>query len=154
GIRHRTNRLVSNRRETGPTRPGSGRFLPGALVFERVCVCRIAGSTICARGRRTSNPMNTPSFFAPPFPAYSSRREFLTRAGHGAGVLAVAALLEQEGLGAKSVVAADADGNYVNPLAPRPAHFPAEAKSVVWLFMNGGPSHVDTWDYKPELERR
>ena len=35
-----------------------------------------------------------------------------------------------------------------------PAHFPAKAKSVIWLFMNGGPSQVDTWDYKPELAKR
>ena len=41
-----------------------------------------------------------------------------------------------------------------NPMAPRPTHFPAKAKSVIWLFMNGGPSQVDTWDYKPELEKR
>ena len=34
------------------------------------------------------------------------------------------------------------------------AHFPAKAKNVIWLFMNGGPSQVDTWDYKPELEKR
>ena len=42
----------------------------------------------------------------------------------------------------------------VNPMEPRPSHFPARAKSVIWLFMNGGPSQVDTWDYKPELEKR
>ena len=41
-----------------------------------------------------------------------------------------------------------------NPLAPRAGHFPAKAKSVIWLFMNGGPSQVDTWDYKPELAKR
>jgi hypothetical protein len=41
-----------------------------------------------------------------------------------------------------------------NPLAPHPGHHAARAKSVIWLFINGGPSHVDTWDYKPELERR
>jgi hypothetical protein len=40
-----------------------------------------------------------------------------------------------------------------NPLAPHAPHFPARAKSVIWLFMNGGPSHIDTWDYKPELAR-
>ncbi len=39
-------------------------------------------------------------------------------------------------------------------MAPRPSHFPAKAKSVIWLFMNGGPSQVDTWDYKPELDKR
>ena len=38
-------------------------------------------------------------------------------------------------------------------MAARPAHFAAKAKRVIWLFMNGGPSQVDTWDYKPELEK-
>jgi hypothetical protein len=37
------------------------------------------------------------------------------------------------------------------PLAPRPSHFPAKAKHVIWLFINGGPSHVDTFDHKPAL---
>jgi hypothetical protein len=87
-----------------------------------------------------------PSFFAPPHPIYHSRREFLQRAGGGCGLLALAALLEQQGL-----LAADAA---LNPLAPKQSHFPAKAKRVIWLFMNGGPSHVDTWDYKPELEKR
>jgi hypothetical protein len=40
-----------------------------------------------------------------------------------------------------------------DPLAPRKPHFPAKAKAVIWIFINGGPSHVDTWDYKPELEK-
>src|SRR6059058_1372705 len=88
--------------------------------------------------------MDSPSFFAPPHPAYRSRREFLRRAGGGFGLLALAGLLD-EGLLA---------GPAVNPLAPKEGHFPARAKSVIWLFMNGGPSHVDTWDYKPELEKR
>jgi hypothetical protein len=39
-------------------------------------------------------------------------------------------------------------------LAPRVGHHAAKAKSIIWLFINGGPSHVDTWDYKPELIRR
>jgi hypothetical protein len=42
----------------------------------------------------------------------------------------------------------------MEPLAPKPPHFRAKARSVIWLFMNGGPSQVDTWDYKPELARR
>ena len=42
----------------------------------------------------------------------------------------------------------------LNPLASHAGHFPGRAKSVIWLFMNGGPSQVDTWDYKPELEKR
>ncbi|HEY3967053.1 MAG TPA: DUF1501 domain-containing protein [Planctomycetaceae bacterium] len=94
--------------------------------------------------------MTIPTLFAPPHPAYASRREFLQRAGSGAGLLALAGLMQRAGCLAPAAAA----DKYVNPLAPRPAHFPAEAKSVIWLFMNGGPSHVDTWDYKPELEKR
>ena len=95
--------------------------------------------------------MNSPTIFAPPSPVYSSRREFLRRAGSGFGMLALAGLLEHKGL---LHSAADAAEAYHNPLAPKPAHFPAKAKSVIWLFMNGGPSQVDTWDYKPELAKR
>ncbi len=40
-----------------------------------------------------------------------------------------------------------------NPLAAKPGHFTAKAKHVIWIFINGGPSHVDTWDYKPELTK-
>jgi hypothetical protein len=86
-----------------------------------------------------------PRHFAPPHPAYRSRREFLKRVGNGFGTLALAGLLRQEGL-----LAANSPGN---PLAPKGSHFPAKAKSVIWLFMNGGPSHVDTWDFKPELAK-
>jgi hypothetical protein len=88
---------------------------------------------------------------------FSDRREFLARAGGGAGLLALAALLADEGLLGGSAVAGEAGATAdarLNPLAPRRSHFPARAKSVIWLFMNGGPSHVDTWQYKPELERR
>src|SRR5205809_4985579 len=42
----------------------------------------------------------------------------------------------------------------INPLAAHPGHFTTKAKSVIWLFMNGGQSQVDTWDYKPELEKQ
>ena len=61
----------------------------------------------------------------------------------GIGSLGLASLLQQEGLAAGS-----------NPLAARRAHFKTKAKAVIWLFINGGPSHVHTWDYKPELARR
>src|SRR5215203_2984562 len=83
----------------------------------------------------------------------ASRREFLRRAGNGAGLLGLAALLGQEGLLAAEAKVDDASLR-LNPLAPKPAHFPAKAKSVIWLFMNGGQSQVDTWDYKPELEKQ
>src|SRR5262245_6544201 len=87
-------------------------------------------------------------------PAFATRRQFLRRTGQGCGLLALAALLDQQGLRAAPPVA-DAPGSpALNPLAPKPSHFPARAKSVIWLFMNGGQSQVDTWDYKPELAKR
>jgi hypothetical protein len=76
-----------------------------------------------------------------------TRRELLQHAGGGAGLLALASLLADQGLAAT-------DEKAINPLAPKTPHFPVKAKSVIWLFMNGGPSQVDTWDYKPELARR
>src|SRR5262249_54508060 len=71
---------------------------------------------------------------------------------------ALAALLQQDGSLIPSAAAAgtsssDAHGAQ-NPLAPRLGHFPAKAERVIWLFMNGGPSQDDTWDYKPELAKR
>jgi hypothetical protein len=95
--------------------------------------------------------MFTPSYFAPPHPLYRTRREFLCRAGNGLGLLALAGLLEQQGLLAAP---ARAGSDFSHPLAPRTPHFTARARSVIWLFMNGGPSQVDTWDYKPQLASR
>ena len=93
-----------------------------------------------------------PKLFAPPHPGYASRREFLTRVGSGFGLVGLASLLQQQGLLAQESRWTAPDPRY--PLAPRPGHHPARAKSVIWLFINGGPSQVDTWDYKPELLRR
>ncbi|HEX7897336.1 MAG TPA: DUF1501 domain-containing protein [Planctomycetota bacterium] len=53
-------------------------------------------------------------------------------------------------LGEQKLLAGDVD----DPLAARKPHYPAKAKAVIWIFINGGPSHVDTWDYKPELAKR
>jgi hypothetical protein len=74
-----------------------------------------------------------------------SRRDLLARAGNGLGLIALAGLLDSLGLDA-------AEGT--DPLAAKPGHFPCKAKAVIWVFMNGGPSHIDTWDYKPELAKR
>ena len=82
-----------------------------------------------------------------------SRRQWLSRAGAGAGMLGLAALLQDERLLGNAAYAATS-GKALNPLAPKPQHFPGKAKRVIWLFINGGPSHVDTWDYKPELIKR
>ena len=76
-----------------------------------------------------------------------NRREMLQRAGGGFGMLALASLLERSALNAASA-------SSLNPLAPKRPMLPAKAKSVIWIFTNGGPSQVDTWDYKPELEKR
>ncbi len=81
-----------------------------------------------------------------------SRRDWLQRAGAGAGLLGLAALLRDEG---RLVAAEGLDAASVaQPLAPRPGHHDGKARSVIWLFINGGPSQVDTWDYKPELAKR
>ena len=76
--------------------------------------------------------------------ALVSRRSMLARCGGGAGLLGLASLLADEGLAASGA----------DPLAARGGHFVGRAKAVIWLFINGGPSQVDTWDYKPELGRR
>jgi len=99
-----------------------------------------------------------PHWFASPPAGYGSRREFLRRTGSGAGLVALTALLGEQGLlaaddGERSPAEA-ASALSLNPMAPRESHFPPKAKSVIWLFLNGGPSQVDTWDYKPELEKR
>jgi Protein of unknown function (DUF1501) len=83
-----------------------------------------------------------------------NRRHFLQRAGGGFGLIGLAALLHQEGLLDSSSLAADGLGaQALNPMAPRPSHFPGKAKRIIWMFINGGPSQVDTWDYKPALAK-
>jgi hypothetical protein len=78
-----------------------------------------------------------------------TRREFLSRCGMGMGALGLTTLLGNVGFLAPTAQAS----TYVSPLAPRSPHFPGKAKRVIHLFMNGGPSHVDTFDPKPMLER-
>jgi Protein of unknown function (DUF1501) len=75
-----------------------------------------------------------------------SRRELLARCGNGAGMLGLAAVLASQGHAAAGTTTS-------SPLAPKPPHFPAKAKRVIHLFMNGGPSHVDTFDPKPSLTK-
>jgi hypothetical protein len=75
-----------------------------------------------------------------------SRREWLAQAGTGVGMLGLAGVLADAGLlaGASPVV---------NPLAPKKPHFPARARHVIHIYLNGGPSQLDTFDPKPELKR-
>ncbi len=73
-----------------------------------------------------------------------SRREFLHRSGMGFGALGLGALLGHENHACGAA----------NPLMPKAPHFPAKAQRVIHIFFNGGPSHVDTFDPKPELTKR
>ena len=73
-----------------------------------------------------------------------TRRELLRACGMGLGSLALGQMLSESSVAASSGA---------NPLAPRPPQFPVKAKHVIHLFMNGGPSHVDTFDPKPSLEK-
>src|SRR5712691_2307426 len=77
-----------------------------------------------------------------------TRREFLWEAGAGFTGLALTGLLSGDGFFANR---AAASAKPVNPLAPKQPQFTPKAKSVIFLFMYGGPSHVDTFDYKPKL---
>src|SRR5262245_4585624 len=73
-----------------------------------------------------------------------SRRQFLARSSWGLGGIALASFLGDS-------FAAEAKDD---PMTPRPPHFPAKAKSVIYLGQIGAPSQFDLWDYKPELIQR
>ena len=73
-----------------------------------------------------------------------SRRRFLSASAHGFGALALGTMLQSESRAAEAV----------SPFLPKQPHFPAKAKRVIFLFMEGGPSHVDLFDPKPELTKR
>jgi hypothetical protein len=81
----------------------------------------------------------------------TDRRRFLTSMGGGFTSLAMTGLLGADGFLANQAVAADGVSQFANPMLPKPAMLPAKAKNVIFLFMYGGPSHMDTFDYKPEL---
>ena len=78
-----------------------------------------------------------------------TRREFLWEAGAGFTGLAMTGMLSADGFFAGT--GASRASAQANPLAPKPPMFPAKAKSVIFLFMYGGPSQLDTFDYKPHL---
>ena len=80
-----------------------------------------------------------------------TRREFLWQAGAGFTGVALSGLLDRAGFFAGKALANSPSTPSANPLAPKLHQFAARAKSVIFLFMYGGPSHVDTFDYKPKL---
>jgi hypothetical protein len=98
--------------------------------------------------------MTPPARFGPnPTPCGRSRREFLWEVGGGFAGLALIDLLSREGFFEFGAKARADDDPSRSPLAPRAPHFAARAKHVVFLFMNGAPSQVDTFDPKPALAR-
>ena len=82
-----------------------------------------------------------------------SRREMLRRVGGGFGTLGLAHVLASSEETALHSAHAAIPNASQGPLSPKPPHFPARAKRVIYLFMNGGPSHVDTFDPKPMLKK-
>jgi hypothetical protein len=81
-----------------------------------------------------------------------TRREFLWETGAGFTSVALAGMLGDDGFMNNQAVAADGVSKFVNPLLPKDPHFAPKAKSVIFLYMYGGPSHIDTFDYKPDME--
>ena len=82
---------------------------------------------------------------------FLTRRDFLHRCGMGMGAMALGGILGESGIFGGTAAASPA--SELNPLLARAPHFPVKAKRVIHLFMNGGPSHVDTFDPKPMLNK-
>ena len=80
-----------------------------------------------------------------------TRREFLWQTGGGFGALPLVSLLANDGQLSGQASGDDKIASSLNPLSPKPPHFAPKAKSVIFLFMYGGPSHIDTFDYKPDM---
>ena len=96
------------------------------------------------------NPLER--FIPNPMPCGRRRREFLWEAGAGFTGVALAAMLGDDGSLKKQSLAADGSKKWFNPLSPQKSHLLSKAKSVIFLYMYGGPSHVDTFDYKPDMK--
>jgi hypothetical protein len=79
----------------------------------------------------------------------ASRRDFLRHAGGGFGLVALTVMLAEDGLLARPPVGEDP----ADPLATKKPHFEPRAKRIIFLFMSGGPSHLETFDPKPDLQR-
>src|SRR5215475_15885192 len=81
-------------------------------------------------------------------PRFLTRRQMLRQMGTGLGMLGLAGLLRDAGL-----LVVEADAASANPLAPKAPPLPARAKHVIHIYLNGGPSQVDTFDPKPALPK-
>jgi hypothetical protein len=85
-------------------------------------------------------------------PLAASRRDFLFQAGNGFGALALSHLMARNA-DAGTQTMPEEDKKTSNPLAPKPPHFAPKAKAVIFLFMVGGPSQMETFDPKPTLDK-
>src|SRR6185503_18992178 len=120
----------------GPRRENLAALRPRLAPGERICV------------RRLRYRMNAHEHDLTRFPQIS-RRQMLARCGTGFGMMALASLLDDTG---RSSLRASTTDSTTLPLSLRPPHFRPRAKRVVHIFMNGGPSQVDTFDPKPALD--
>ena len=82
-----------------------------------------------------------------------TRREFLWQTGAGFAGTALSGMLQRDAMRASNVLASDGV-THQNPLSAKEPHFAPKAKNVIFLFMYGGPSHIDTFDYKPAMKGR
>src|SRR5215510_8647094 len=80
-----------------------------------------------------------------------SRRTFLSKTAHGVGKIALASLLNPALFSAALAASGKPSSNNKRTGVVNPLHYPAKAKRVIWLSMAGGPSHLETFDYKPKL---
>ena len=102
-----------------------------------------------ARGRQSAirNPQSAI------FPCGVTRREFVWEMGGGFAGVALTALLSGDRFFSRHLHADEASPARQDPLSPRPQHFGARATSCIFLMMNGAPSQIDTFDYKPALQK-
>src|SRR5262245_53832258 len=81
----------------------------------------------------------------------ATRRQFFANSGLSIGSMALASLLARDAAGAAPVKKLK-PAEFKSPLAPKPPHYEAKAKRVIFLFMAGGPSQLELFDYKPKLQ--
>src|SRR5262249_11035472 len=138
-------RAAAARRGVGQTagRPqGADELLSRGHELGRLPLRGLRGEAMAAEGQPA---------FAGTMPL--DRREFFQQVSGGLCGAALAYLFGQDLLRGSRLAAAEGDGQAPAGLAPRPPHFAAKARSVIHLFMNGGPSQMDLFDPKPALDR-
>src|SRR3954452_1228455 len=133
------------------------RRLPSKLAIRHSLRCATCSSTQMSSCMSTEHadkselPLNS-RLGRRLFPCGQTRREFVWEMGGGFAGLALSSLLAQDGFFARQA-RGDQAARGETPRASKPAHAPAAARSCIFLMMNGGPSHVDTFDYKPTLAK-